>query len=102
MKIAASILLALSVVCAYAQSPHQSRVAGEGEFADAQSPDRNALMQAQADDIATLMRTGTLVRPKAQAAVNDLQWPLQPAEVASESWWKLSEACLQQFDHPEI
>ena len=79
MKIAASILLALPVVSAYAQSPHQSRVAGAGEFTDAQSPDRNALMQAQADDsIAALMRTGALARAKAQAMVNDLQWPLQP------------------------
>ncbi len=79
MKTAASILLALSVASAYAQSPHQSRVVGQGEFSDAQSPGQNALMQAQAEDnIAALMRAGALARPKAQAAANDLQWPLQP------------------------
>jgi murein DD-endopeptidase MepM/ murein hydrolase activator NlpD len=79
VKIAASMLLALSVASAYAQSPHQRRVVGDGEFADAQSPDRNALMQAQADySIAALARVGALARSKAQAAVNDLQWPLQP------------------------
>ena len=80
VKIAASILLAFSVASAYAQLPHQSRVVGAGEFADAQSPDRNALMQAQADyNIAALLRTEVFARPKEQAAANDLQWPLQPA-----------------------
>src|SRR5512141_2595290 len=78
-KIASSLSFALLAASAYAQSPVHSRVVSAGEFADAQLPEQNALMQAQADyNIAALMRTGALVRPKTQAAINDLQWPLQP------------------------
>jgi murein DD-endopeptidase MepM/ murein hydrolase activator NlpD len=65
-------------VAAFAQLPMGGHVVADADFADAIAPELGVRMQAEANaNIASLRRAGLLAMPKAQAPVNDLQWPLR-------------------------
>ncbi len=79
MKIALLLACIGFSACAIAQVPAGGYVVADGDFADAQSAQWQRGEQRQAtENIAALRQQHFLAMPKAQAAVADLAWPLQP------------------------